>query len=115
MIKTILKFEGFTIFLACLYFYHRLDASWLLFFLFWLLPDISMIGYLRDKQMGAFVYNLAHNYILGLLIIFLGLLQNNNIVVSLGIILVSHIGLDRFLGYGLKYTSGFKDTHIQKL
>lgn len=115
MIKTLVKFEGIATFLVCLYFYWQLNASWLYFFLLWLVPDISMIGYLRNKRIGAFIYNFAHNYVLGLLIVFLGLLQNNNFITSLGLILVSHIGLDRFLGYGLKYTSGFGDTHIQKL
>jgi hypothetical protein len=44
-----------------------------------------------------------------------GLSQGDNFIASLGVILASHIGLDRFLGFGLKYPSGFKDTHIQKL
>ena len=115
MVKTLLKFEGLVIFIACLYFYNQIGVSWWLFILLWLLPDISMIGYLRDKQIGAIMYNFVHNYILALLVVLLGLWQGNNYIVSLGVILVSHIGLDRFLGYGLKYTSGFKDTHIQKL
>lgn len=115
MIKTILKFEGLAVFLACFYFYSRLDASWLLFVLLWLLPDISMVGYLKDKKIGAIIYNLIHNYIITILIVFLGLWQDNNFITSLGVTLVSHIGLDRFFGYGLKYPSGFKDTHIQKL
>lgn len=115
MIKTLLTFEGLAIFFACLYFYHQLDTSWLVFVLLWLLPDISMVGYLRNNRVGAFAYNLAHNYIPGLLLIFVGMLQGHTVVVSLGIIFISHVGLDRFLGYGLKYPSGFRDTHIQKL
>ncbi len=115
MIKTILKFEGLAVFLVCIYFYNRLDASWLLFVLLWLLPDISMVGYFKDKKIGAIMYNAVHNYILAWLIIFLGLWQSDNFIISLGVILASHIGLDRFLGYGLKYASGFKDTHVQKL
>jgi hypothetical protein len=83
--------------------------------LLWLVTDISMVGYLKDKKAGAISYNLVHNYILGLLVTFLGLWQNNNFVVSLGVILISHVGLDRFLGFGLKYPSNFKDSHIQKL
>jgi hypothetical protein len=27
-------------------------------------PDISMIGYLKDKKLGAIFYNLGHNLIL---------------------------------------------------
>jgi uncharacterized protein DUF4260 len=29
--------------------------------------------------------------------------------------LLAHIGIDRALGLGLKYPSGFKDTHLQRV
>jgi hypothetical protein len=28
---------------------------------------------------------------------------------------IAHIGVDRFSGYGLKYPSGFRDTHLQRV
>lgn len=28
---------------------------------------------------------------------------------------LAHIGADRLLGYGLKYPSSFKDTHLQRV
>lgn len=115
MVKIIQRLEGLAVFLVCLYLYFLLDASWLLFFTLWLLPDISMIGYLKNNHIGALLYNFAHNYVLALLVIFLGLWQGDNFIISIGVILVSHIGLDRFLGFGLKYDSDFKDTHIQRL
>jgi hypothetical protein len=31
------------------------------------------------------------------------------------LIWLAHIGLDRALGYGLKYGSGFRDTHLGRL
>lgn len=113
--RIILKLEGLAVFLACLYFYSKLDASWLLFVLLWLLPDISMVGYLKNTKLGAISYNLVHNYILALVVIVIGLLQSSDFTILLGIILASHIGLDRFFGYGLKYVDNFKHTHIQKL
>ena len=115
MIKHLLKLEGLIVFLTSLYFYSILNASWLLFILLWLVPDISMVGYLKDKKIGVIVYNLAHTYVLALAVIFFGLWQGDNFIASLDVILASHIELDRFLGFGLKYSSGFKDTHIQKL
>jgi hypothetical protein len=36
-------------------------------------------------------------------------------VLALALILFAHIGIDRWLGFGLKYPSGFKDTHLQRL
>jgi hypothetical protein len=75
-----------------------------------------MVGYLKDKELGALLYNLVHNYALALLLTALGvLIANNNTVSLIGIILIAHVGLDRALGYGLKYSTNFKDTHIQKV
>jgi hypothetical protein len=32
-----------------------------------------------------------------------------------GVVLVAHIGMDRLSGFGLKYATGFKDTHSQRV
>jgi hypothetical protein len=34
------------------------------------------------------------------------------ILLDAGILWLAHIGFDRSLGYGLKYSSGFKHTHL---
>jgi hypothetical protein len=31
-----------------------------------------------------------------------------------GAILIAHVGMDRAVGYGLKYAGGFKITHLQR-
>jgi len=92
-----------------------LNASWLLFVILLLAPDLSMVGYLKDKQIGALTYNLVHNFALAALLIGIGLFTSNKLLTSLGVILIAHIGADRFLGFGLKYATDFKDTHIQRL
>jgi hypothetical protein len=116
MVKKILHLEGLIFFLTALFFYHQLQSNWLVFIVLLFLPDISMVGYLKDKKLGAMLYNLMHNYILALVIIVFGAaLFKNTFVELLGIILFAHVGLDRFLGYGLKYPSDFKDTHLQKI
>lgn len=114
MIKTILKLEGLAMFLLCLYFYHRINGSWVMFFTLLLLPDISMIGYLKNERIGAMLYNLFHNYVIALLALAFGLWQNNTTILSLGIILAAHISVDRFFEFGLKYPTGFKHTHLHK-
>ncbi len=38
-----------------------------------------------------------------------------NLLLALSITWVAHIGMDRTLGYGLKYQTNFKDTHLQKV
>jgi hypothetical protein len=48
-------------------------GGWLLFALLFLVPDLSMLGYLVGRQMGAVSYNLFHTYALpGLLASFGG-------------------------------------------
>lgn len=115
MIRVLLKLEGLAVFLACLFAYNKLEVSWSLFFILWLAPDLSMIGYLISKQRGAVLYNLVHTYLFSLSIVFAGVVMQNNLLIAIGVIFTSHIGLDRLLGFGLKYGSGFKDSHLQRV
>ncbi|MEK7570198.1 MAG: DUF4260 domain-containing protein [Patescibacteria group bacterium] len=115
MPKLILKLEGLAILVTAIYMYHLSGASWVLFALLILVPDISMIGYLKDTKLGAITYNLMHNYVLAIILLMAGVVMKNVTLVSLGLILAAHIGMDRFLGFGLKYPTNFKDTHLQKV
>ena len=74
-----------------------------------------MIGYLKDKKLGAITYKLLHNYVVGLVIISVGLVIDNTSITSIGLIFTAHVGMDRALGLGLKYPSAFKDTHLEKV
>lgn len=80
-----------------------------------LAPDLSMVGYLWNTRAGAWLYDLMHNYALALLLIVTGIATGEVIVEGLGLILAAHVGMDRALGYGLKYTTHFQDTHLQRL
>src|SRR5437867_11635282 len=115
MVGTIIRIGGLIVFLRALYFYRVLNASWLLFVILPLAPDRSMVAYLKDKQTGALTYNLVHNFALPALLTGIGLFTGNTSWTSLGLILTANIGADRFLGFGLKYATDFKDTHIQRL
>ena len=115
MVAKLIRIEGLIVFLGALYFYHVLNASWWIFAILLLAPDLSMVAYLKDKETGAFTYNLVHNFALAALLIGSGLFTENTLLTSLGLILTAHIGVDRFLGFGLKYATDFKDTHIQRL
>lgn len=116
MVKKILHLEGLIFFIIALFFYTQLRGNWLLFILLLFTPDISMIGYIKNKKAGAILYNLVHNYILATGIIALGIFfLKNNFATQIDLILFAHVGLDRLIGYGLKYQTAFKDTHLQKL
>ncbi|MFC6038942.1 DUF4260 domain-containing protein [Paenisporosarcina macmurdoensis] len=115
MNKILLHLEGLAVLLFSLYFYSYFQFSWVLFFFLLLAPDVSMIGYLFNNRTGAILYNLVHTYSLAIFVIICGMLFSSQIVLAIGIILSSHIGMDRMIGYGLKYPTNFKDTHLNRI
>lgn len=62
--------------------------------------------------MGGLAYNLVHTYALALPLALAGFAVGSPVASALGLILIAHIGFDRMLGFGLKYASGFGDTHL---
>lgn len=110
-----LRIEGVAAFVAGLALYGWLGAPWLLVIPLLLLPDISMVGYLRGPQLGAVTYNVAHNWAIGLAVLGLGLVSDVTAVSILGAVLIAHVGGDRALGYGLKLPTSFQDTHLGRI
>lgn len=109
----IIRLEGLTVFLAATVAYiNRGESLWLYAILFFT-PDLGMLGYLRGVGLGSLTYNLVHNYMLPVAL--LGLALALGITPAIPLIWIAHIGFDRLFGYGLKYATAFKDTHIQHL
>src|SRR5262250_3079234 len=111
--KLLLHIEGALIFLATILFYRHLHASWLLFAVLFLAPDLFMTGYLAGPRIGAACYNFAHTYLTPAALIAIAVLAAKPILLSIATIWICHIGFDRMLGFGLKFPAGFKDTHLQ--
>ncbi len=116
MVRSVLRLEGLAVLAAAVWLYFgRADGSWVLFVVLILAPDLSMIGYARNAAVGAVTYNAAHNELLAVVVIVAGELTGATLLTQLGLILAAHVGMDRFMGYGLKYTTAFKDTHLQRV
>ena len=111
----ILHVEGFAVLALSIYFYGYSQFSWVLFFILLLSPDISMLGYLLNNKVGAMLYNLFHTYIISIGTVICGLILSNATVLAIGLIWSAHIGMDRMIGYGLKYPTEFKDTHLNRV
>jgi hypothetical protein len=73
-----------------------------------------MLGYLRSVRIGTGLYNLVHTLAGPLVLIGYATLERAPWLLSYGLIWTSHIGLDRLLGFGLKYPTRFNDTHLQR-
>ena len=108
----LLHLEGLTILLVSIVLYRHSHASWLLFALLFLAPDLFMLGYLVNRRIGAALYNFAHTLITPGVLLAIGFLAGAAFLPT-ALIWTAHIGCDRILGYGLKYPTHFKDTHLQ--
>lgn len=95
--------------------YAMIGQSWLLFFALALAPDLFILGYLAGPRVGANTYNLAHLLFWPALLIAFGLWQGSDIANALGLIWLTHIAVDRALGYGLKLPTAFADTHLGRI
>ncbi len=111
----LLRLEGLLVFVAALFSYSQLDGNWILFTLLILAPDVSMLGYLKDVKLGALTYNAIHTYVLPATLFALSYFAGFDLGLALAIIWIAHISMDRLLGFGMKYPTEFKDTHLQRL
>jgi hypothetical protein len=111
----LLRAEGFVLLTVSVAAYHQLNGNWLLFFLLFLWPDLLMLGYLANARLGAAFYNLVHTEVGPLLLGAVAAFEGWHNSLLFTIIWMAHIGLDRMLGYGLKYPTFFKDTHLQRV
>lgn len=96
-------------------FFMVLSYPWWWFLALFFIPDLSMIGYLVNLKFGAWLYNFFHHKLLAVMLILAGYVLFLNPLSLAGCILLSHSAFDRIFGFGLKYESGFKDTHLGKI
>ena len=111
----LLRLEGLAALAISVLLYARHDASWLLLVVLALAHDLSALGFVAGQRAGTIAYNIAHTYALPAILGGAGLLGDNDLAISLALIWVAHIGMDRAIGYGLKYPSAFKDTHLSRV
>ena len=114
-VKILLRLEGLTLFAGMVVLYWAWDGSWWVFALLFFVPDLSFLGYLADAKFGALVYNAAHSYMAPVALLTLGFGLASPLTLSIALIWLAHIGIDRALGYGLKYSAGFGFTHLGRI
>ncbi|HVO97417.1 MAG TPA: DUF4260 domain-containing protein [Bryobacteraceae bacterium] len=115
MPRLLLHAEGFAVLSVSLAAYHQLNGSWLWFFLLFLWPDLFMLGYLANVRLGAVSYNLAHTEVFPVMLGAAAVFEHWERTLLFCLIWLAHIAFDRMLGYGLKYPTFFKDTHLQRV
>jgi len=113
--RILLRLEGLALFAGMAVLYALLGRSWWLFAILFLVPDLSFAAYLAGPKVGAIVYNVAHSYVAPIALMSAGLALAVPLLLPIAIIWLAHIGIDRALGYGLKYAAGFTFTHLGRI
>ena len=109
---TLLRLEGLLVLGVAVAVFHALGGGWLMFAVLFLVPDLSMLGYLAGPRIGAACYKAGHSYLGPALLGAAGLYMSAPLIQQIAAIWVAHVGFDRALGYGLKYAEGFGFTHL---
>jgi hypothetical protein len=113
--RTLLRLEGLTLFAGMTLLYAVWGGSWWIYAILFLVPDLSFAAYLAGPRVGAIVYNAAHSYMAPMTLNIAGFALASPLLLSIAMIWLAHIGIDRALGYGLKYSAGFGFTHLGRI
>jgi hypothetical protein len=113
--RILLRLEGLTLFLGMTLLYAVWGGSWWVYLILFLVPDISIVAYLSGPKFGAMIYNAMHSYMVPMTLMVTGFGLAAPLLLSIAIIWLAHIGIDRALGFGLKYSAGFGFTHLGRI
>jgi hypothetical protein len=113
--RRILRAEGGALALAAVVAYAHLGVGWWLFAVLALAPDLAMAGYLAGPRVGALAYNAVHATIGPIALGLVGALSGQQAALAVALVWLAHVGVDRMLGYGLKYPTAFADTHLGRI
>jgi len=111
-VRAVLRLEGLAVLVASTVAYSKYGAGWGVFAATFLIPDIALAAYFAGARIGAIAYNITHSYVGAIGALMAAMLFPTLIPLAVGLIWCAHIGFDRALGYGLKYSSGFGVTHL---
>jgi Domain of unknown function (DUF4260) len=104
-----LRIEAGLVLAGCIVIYGMQRSSWVWFAVLFLAPDLAIFAYKGGVRLGATVYNAVHTYVGPIALLAFDATR------PYGLIWAGHIAIDRLLGFGLKYPTNFKDTHLQRL
>jgi hypothetical protein len=114
-VRLMLRLEGLALFAGMTLLYAVWGGSWWVYVILFLVPDISFLAYFSGPKFGAMIYNTMHTYLIPVPLMVTGFGLEAPLLLSIAIIWLAHIGIDRALGYGLKYSAGFGFTHLGRI
>jgi hypothetical protein len=115
MPRLLLRLEGAALALGAVYLYQRIGANWWLFAALILVPDVSFAAYFLGTRPGAIAYNGMHVLFVPVALAIASFLLPSFDLLAIALIWAAHIGIDRALGFGLKYGAGASFTHLGRI
>ena len=113
--KNVLKLEYLLLAIVTVAIYINVGFEWYWIIVLFLAFDISMVGYLINKEVGALTYNTIHSVVGPILFVLGYVLFDVKALLFIALLWFFHISIDRTLGYGLKHFEGFHHTHLGKI
>lgn len=111
----LLRIESVALLALAILLYREHGGNWWLFAILLLAPDLAFAAAVAGQRAGLVAYNLAHTAIAPALLALLGFVADWDLGVTLSLIWFAHLGLDRAVGYGLKYSLTKRDTHLDRV
>jgi hypothetical protein len=111
----ILRVEAAVVLVFSVILYRHAGGTWPRFALLFLVPDLSLAGYALTVRFGTVLYNTVHTYVGPLVLAGFAIFGARPELLLYTLIWTAHIGMDRALGFGLKYPTRFQDTHLQRV
>jgi lysylphosphatidylglycerol synthetase-like protein (DUF2156 family) len=115
--KHLLRVEGLALFaLATGAYFAVHGGGWILYLVLLLAPDLSMSGYLANERAGSATYNAVHTALVPAALLAGAWYLGWSLGTGLALIWLAHLGMDRTVGFGLKYPDApFSETHLQRV
>jgi len=114
-VSLLLRLEHLALTVLFVVLYAASGMSWWLFAALFLAPDLAFAAYLFGPRIGAMIYNAVHSWIGVVLLAAISWAADLPAGYAICLIWAAHIAFDRTLGYGLKYQTDFKDTHLGRI
>ncbi len=111
----VLRLEGASLALAATWVFYTTGTSWWWFLALALAPDVGLLGYLAGSRIGAVTYNVTHTLVVPLALAAFATIVGAAMALAVAAVWIAHIGIDRVVGYGLKYPDGPRTTHLQRV
>lgn len=111
-VTNLLRLDGLAVAVATIAAFAVIGGNWWLFALLILAPDLSFFAFALGQKAAAWTYNVVHSYTLPIALAGIGYVSGIAWMLPVALIWAAHIGIDRAIGYGLKYPSSLRLTHL---